>query len=63
MVGKGMVEALVASLAAVQGAGASALPVQEAACTTLWMLAKASDNQVRLRGWGRPGCEGYVFSR
>ena len=57
MVGKGVVEAVLATLAAVQGEGAPALPVQQAACTTLSNLAFAADNQVRMRGWDRPGCE------
>ena len=54
MVGKGLVEALIATLAAVQGKGAPALRVQEAACKTLSSLAFASDNEVRMRGWNRP---------
>ncbi len=57
MVGKGVVEALMATLAAVQGGGAPALPVQEAACGTLLNLSCAADNQVRMRGWDRPGFE------
>jgi hypothetical protein len=57
MVGKGVVEALIATLAAVQGGGAAALPVQETACGTLWNLAVAADNQVRMRCWDRRGCE------
>ena len=57
MMGKGLVEALMATLAAVQGGGASALPVQEAACATLWNLSCVDDNQVRMRGWDRPGFE------
>ena len=55
MVNKGVVEALMATLAAVQVGGAPALPVQQAACRTLWSLAEAADNQVRMRGWDRPG--------
>ena len=55
MVGKGLVEAVMATLAAVQGTGAPALPVQEAACRTLWNLTGAADNKVRMRGWDRPG--------
>ena len=47
MVGKGVVEALVAMLAAVQDGGAQALPVQQAACGTLRSLSIADDNQVR----------------
>ena len=50
MMGKGLVEALMATLAAVQGGGAPALPVQEDACTTLQNLSAAADNQVRMRG-------------
>ncbi len=57
MVGKGVVEAVIATLAAVQGGGAPALPVQEAACKTLWNLSAAADNQVQMRGWDRPGFE------
>ena len=57
MVGKGLVEAVMATLAAVQGGGAPALPVQQAACKTLWNLSVAADNQVRVRGWDRPGFE------
>ena len=57
MVGKGVVEAVMATLAAVQGGGAPALPVQQAACTTLWNLTVAADNTVRMRGWDRPGFE------
>jgi hypothetical protein len=48
MVGKGVVDALVATLAAVQGEGAQALPVQEAACWTLHNLSAAAGNWVRL---------------
>jgi hypothetical protein len=47
MVGKGVVDALMATLAAVQGGGAPALEVQEAACKTLSNLSNAADNQVR----------------
>ena len=57
MVGKGVVKAVMATLAAVQGGGAPALPVQEAACRTLGNLADADDNKVRMRGWDRPGFE------
>ena len=57
MMGKGLVEALMATLAAVQVGGAPALPVQQAACTTLWNLTVAADNTVRMRGWDRPGFE------
>ena len=57
MVGKGVVEALMATLAAVQGGGAPALPVQEAVCWTLSNLSIAADNRVRMRGWDRPGFE------
>jgi hypothetical protein len=57
MVGKGVVEALKASLAAVQGGGTPALPVQDAACKTLESLAYAASNRVRMRGWDRPGFE------
>ena len=57
MMGKGLVEALMATLAAVQVGGAPALPVQEAACRTLESLSCAGDNQVRMRGWDRPGFE------
>ena len=57
MVGKGVVEAVMATLAAVQGVGAPALPLQEAACGTLLHLSFAADNRVRMRGWDRPGCE------
>ena len=55
MVGKGVVEALMATLAAVQGGGAHALPVQQAAFNTLQNLSVAADNKVRMRGWDRPG--------
>jgi hypothetical protein len=51
MVGKGVVEAVMATLAAVQGGGAPALSVQEAACVTLQNLSCSGDNQVRMRGW------------
>jgi hypothetical protein len=47
MVSKGVVEALVATLAAVQGEGAPALPVQNAACAIFKNLADAADNRVR----------------
>ena len=57
MVGKGVVEAVIATLVAVQGGGAAALPMQEAACGTLRNLAVAADNRVRMRGWDRPGFE------
>ena len=57
MVGKGVVEALMVTLAAVQGGGAPALPVQQAACETLCNLAAADENRVRMRGWDRPGFE------
>ena len=57
MVGKKVMEAVMATLAAVQGGGAPALPVQEAACKTLSNLANVSDNRVRMRGWDRPGFE------
>ena len=57
MVGKGVVEALMATLAAVQGGSAPALPVLQAACKSLWNLAIAADNRVRMRGWDRPGFE------
>ena len=57
MVGKGVVEAVMATLAAVQGGGAPALPVQQAACMTLLGLAVAADTKVRQRGWDRPGFE------
>jgi hypothetical protein len=60
MVGKGVVEAVMATLAAVQGGGAPALPVQEAACTTLQNLTYVADNKVRMRGLDRPGCEEYA---
>ncbi len=46
MMSGGVVDALLATLVAVQGAGAHALPVQEAACWTLQNLARAVDNQV-----------------
>ncbi len=46
MVGKGVVEALVATLAAVQGGGAQALDVQESACNALANLSSAADNLV-----------------
>ncbi len=54
MVGKGAVEALVATLAlaAVQGGGARSLPVQKAACSTLWSLSDADGVEVRLYGSG-----------
>ncbi len=55
MVGKGVVEAVMATLVAVQGWGAQALPVQETACGALWNFAVAADNRVRIRGWDRPG--------
>ena len=51
MVGEGVVEALVTTLAAVQGEGAKALGVQEAACKTLRNLARVAENRVRLCGW------------
>ena len=57
MVGKGLAEAMMATLAAVQGGGAPALPVQQAAFNTLQNLSIAANNQVRMRGWDRPGCE------
>ena len=57
MVGKGVVEAMMATLAAVQGGGAQALPVQKLACITLRNLSVAADNKVRMRGWDRPGFE------
>jgi hypothetical protein len=60
MVGKGVVDAVMATLAAVQGEGDQALPVQQSACTTLQGLSRAADNRVRLRGWGPPCCEGCV---
>ena len=47
MVGKGVVDVMLATLAAVQGGGAQALPVQHAACNTLRNLARAADNKVR----------------
>ena len=57
MLGKGVVETLMATLAALQGGGAPALPVQKAACKTLWNLSVAADNKVRMRGWDRLGFE------
>ncbi len=60
MVGKGVVEAVMATLAAVQSGGAPALGVKQAACRTLCNLAIAADNKVQMRGWDRPGCEEYV---
>jgi hypothetical protein len=57
MVGKGVVEAVIAMLAALQGGGAPALPVQEAACTSLRNLSVAADNRVRMPGWDRPVLE------
>ena len=48
MVGKGLVEAVMATLAAVQGGGAPALPVQEAACRTLQNLSAAHGVEVRI---------------
>ena len=60
MVGKGVVEAVMATLAAVQGGGAPALPVQQAACVTLQNLAFAAGNKVRMRGWDRPGFEEFA---
>ena len=56
--GKGVVGALMKTLAAVQGEGAPALLVQEAACTTLWHLSCSDGVEVRLLCWGRPGCGG-----
>jgi hypothetical protein len=56
MVGKGVVEAVMATLAAVQGVGAPAIEVQEFACTILFNLSLAADNQVQLRVWGCGGC-------
>ncbi len=50
MVGKGVVEAILATLSAVQGADAQALSVHVAACETLASLSAAADNKVRLRG-------------
>jgi hypothetical protein len=49
MVGKGVVESLMATLAAVQGEGEEALKVQEAACETFWNLSASAENDVRLR--------------
>ena len=63
MVGKGVVDALMATLAAVQGEGAPALPVQEAACRTLWNLADAADNRVRWCDWSRLGFQGGYVER
>ena len=57
MVGMGVVESVIATLVAVQGMGAPALEVQEAACTTLQNLCAADENQVRMRGWDRSGFE------
>jgi hypothetical protein len=60
MVGQGVVEALVATLDVVQREGVHALPVQEAACKTLWNLAEAAENRVR---WCNCGlCAGDVWS-
>ena len=47
MVGKGVVEVLMAMLTAVQIGDTPALPLQEAACTTLASLADAADIRVR----------------
>ncbi len=46
MVDKGVVEVLVATLVAVQDAGAPALDVQQAVCNTLWNLTDADENLV-----------------
>ena len=53
MVGKGVVESMMRVLGAVQGGGAEALAVQEAACSTLQILACAADNKVRVLVAGR----------
>jgi hypothetical protein len=53
MVGKGVVESMVRVLGAVQGGGAEALAVQKAACNTLFNLATAADNRVRVLVTGR----------
>ncbi len=47
MVDKGVADAMMATLAAVQGGGAQALPVQEVACATLRNLCAAAYNKVR----------------
>ena len=47
MVGKGVVEAVMATLAAVRSGGAPALPVHEAACKTLKNLSVADGVEVR----------------
>ena len=47
MVGPGVVESMRRVLGAVQGGGAEALAVQEAACGTLQNLSVAADNKVR----------------
>jgi hypothetical protein len=47
MVGKGVVEAMLATLAAVQGGGNTELEVQNAASSVLRNVAAAPDNQVR----------------
>jgi hypothetical protein len=46
MMGKGVVEVLVATLAAVQGEGAPALQVRLLACASLRSMARAADNKV-----------------
>ncbi len=55
MLGKGVVGAMLAILASVQGLGAQALSVQDAACGTLQSLAMVDDHQVRVRVRGRFG--------
>jgi hypothetical protein len=69
MLGKGVVEALIATLAALKDEGGSALPVQGAACRTLWRLSYAAEIKVRMCDWDRPcweecalRCWGYEFS-
>ena len=47
MMGNGVVEALVATLTAVQGGGARALEVQRIACDALQKFAVSADNRVR----------------
>ena len=53
MLDMGVVESMLRVLGAVQGGGAEALAVQEAACITLQNLTIAADNKVRSLVAGR----------